>query len=368
MALSLKDLRKIARKFRFSPDQDVMNEESSLHSKVVQFCRSENPVARHTEKLIEDRFGVHAKRLAGRDPEDVIRCVTEAPQELGVPLWAILWNIATRTSAELGRLETVVFGVIHLLEHQLVKDHWESLIAEAGAEESQVNQASQIMPLKKSLLEIQREKTRLEKANEDLTRKLYAIEAQHVAAKIEAPHAHNDRAGCRCCAARKIERFKSALEETRSRNRELEAEVSELRREITELVAELSDRASASSEIDLTPAENPPQLNIALEGKSVALVGGIDSLECHYKSLIESMGGCFWRHNGNCCGGDKPLLDCIASADLVVCPIEVNSHMAAKSVKRLCKARGIPCCFPRSASLSGLKRAVEEHYSSANVA
>ena len=154
MALSLKDLRKIARKFRFSHDLDVMNEESSLHSKVVQFCRTESAVARHTEKLIEERFIVHGKRLAGRDREDVIRCVAEAPEELGVPLWAILWNLATRSPQNMARLEGVVFGVVHMLEHRLVKEHWESIISGRVAGESPADEASEIMHLKRSLLDI----------------------------------------------------------------------------------------------------------------------------------------------------------------------------------------------------------------------
>ena len=52
----------------------------------------------------------------------------------------------------------------------------------------------------------------------------------------------------------------------------------------------------------------------------------------------------------------------------MVCPVEVNSHNAAKSVKKICRARGVRCCFPRSAGITGLKRALKEHYSDQQVA
>jgi hypothetical protein len=105
-----------------------------------------------------------------------------------------------------------------------------------------------------------------------------------------------------------------------------------------------------------------------LREKHVAMVGGIDSLECHYRDLVEAMGGTFRRHDGDCRGGECLIEDCVRKADLVVCPIEVNSHNAAKSVKKLCRSYGVACCFPRTAGLSAFRSAIEEHFSESQVA
>ena len=43
-------------------------------------------------------------------------------------------------------------------------------------------------------------------------------------------------------------------------------------------------------------------------------------------------------------------------------------RLCAKSVKKICKSRGVRCCFPRSASITGLKKALQEHYSDQQVA
>ena len=102
-----------------------------------------------------------------------------------------------------------------------------------------------------------------------------------------------------------------------------------MKAELDAVVAELSDR---DRDEEPTP-EVLPQCNcparIVLEGRSVAMVGGIGSLEHHYRELIEEMGGRFCRHSGDCRRGERLLEDCISAADLVVCPIKVNSHNAA---------------------------------------
>lgn len=101
---------------------------------------------------------------------------------------------------------------------------------------------------------------------------------------------------------------------------------------------------------------------------SIAMVGGIESLEKHYRQLIESMGGRFNRHDGYCRGGQDSLEEVISQANLVVCPIEVNSHNAARFAKKICKVKGIPCCFVKSASLASLKRTVEDSLQKASAA
>lgn len=93
------------------------------------------------------------------------------------------------------------------------------------------------------------------------------------------------------------------------------------------------------------------------------MVGGMESLECHYRQLIESAGGRFGRHDGVSDDDGEDLEECIAGSDLVVCPVATTGCSAAKWVKRICKACGVRCCFPKSASLTALRRALQEHYS-----
>ena len=92
------------------------------------------------------------------------------------------------------------------------------------------------------------------------------------------------------------------------------------------------------------------------------MVGGIDSLEVHYRNLVEQSGGEFCRHDGTCCRGERKLEECIRNADLVVCPVSVNSHFGAIGVKKVCKRHGISCRFPDSAGLGSLRTILLQHF------
>ncbi len=149
------------------------------------------------------------------------------------------------------------------------------------------------------------------------------------------------------------------LEEERNRSKSFQSEITLFRNEIDGLMSELADLSRQQNETTCGVPKATCPISNFLNGMSVAMVGGLDSLETHYKNLIESMGGKFHRHDGYCRNGEDGLEDVIGKANLVVCPIEVNSHNAARSAKRICKARGIPCCFVKSASLATLKRTIE---------
>jgi len=105
-------------------------------------------------------------------------------------------------------------------------------------------------------------------------------------------------------------------------------------------------------------------LSHCLRGKRIAMVGGMDNLEAHYRRLVEQSGGNFCRHDGKCSRGDRRLEECIRNADLVVCPIRINSHFGTSRVKKVCRRYGITCCFPDSAGLGALRATLIQHFAS----
>jgi hypothetical protein len=362
MALDVRDLRKIARKFGISKDDPLMDEEFVLHTTVVQLCNTDNVVSRHTEKLIERRFEVHSKKLPLENPTEMIERVRSNPVELQAPLWTVLWGLATRGRLAHAKLESSLFGFVHMLEHRLLREYWNSLLTEENTAQEEHEKDKEILQLKRSLLDMQWANGKLERIVENLRIKVASSEQDHAGAGHIAATVPVNQSGCRCTNGKKLHDLKALLAEEKDRNRDLEAETAHLKQEIDALVSKLHrDGDGAVLEKDAGQKLASP-FEVALQGKKVTLVGGIESLECHYRDLIESLGGQFCRHDGNCSGGDRGLENCILGSALVVCPVEVTSHNAAKSVKKMCKIRGVPCCFPRSASITGLKKALEDHY------
>ncbi|ABO51226.1 hypothetical protein Dred_2722 [Desulforamulus reducens MI-1] len=92
--------------------------------------------------------------------------------------------------------------------------------------------------------------------------------------------------------------------------------------------------------------------------KRILMVGGITKIEARYRSLIEDTGNEFEYLDGYMKGGEKVLDSKIRRCDLVLCPVDCNSHNACVSVKKLCKKYGKPFKMLTSSSVSGIAQVI----------
>ncbi len=94
--------------------------------------------------------------------------------------------------------------------------------------------------------------------------------------------------------------------------------------------------------------------------RRILIVGGISKLKKFYQDMIEKMGGVFEYHDG---GNGSRLTDdilqgLVSRADVVLCPVNVNSHRACLSIKRICKTHHKPYYMLASSSLSSISEAL----------
>lgn len=357
-AFDNKDVNSIAKRFKLKNHNDLVDDELAFHSAFVEYCQTENPLSRYIEKTLKRKYEAYSSKLTELDPLVILQTLRRNPENLSVPLWAALWGVATSDGG--AKYEPAFFGFVHLLEHRLVREYWKDLTSSNYNVPVSKQKSEAVLELKKSVLATKRELDKLKKTNFRLQQKLILNEAQAGPLKtvdLTAPHTS---CSCNCNNKQKIVELRQMLEEERNRSKSFQGEITLFRNEIDGLMAELADLSRQQNENTCGVPKTTCPISSFLNGMSVAMVGGLDSLEAHYKKLIESMGGKFHRHDGYCRNGDDALEDVIGKANLVVCPIEVNSHNAARSAKRICKARGIPCCFVKSASLATLKRTIEK--------
>lgn len=93
--------------------------------------------------------------------------------------------------------------------------------------------------------------------------------------------------------------------------------------------------------------------------KSVLIVGGITKFKTIYKDIVEGSGWKFEYLDGYMKGGDRVLDNKIKKCDVILCPIDCNSHNACLSVKKLCKKHGKPYQMLASSSVSGITQAIK---------
>jgi hypothetical protein len=359
MAFDLQELKKIGRKFGLIIKDTALEEDFAFHSAIVGMCGKESNLSRYVQKTIERRFLRYAKRLNQQGLSDITGMVMNKSECSGIPLWAILWHLAISQISGGDQLETALFGHIHMLEHRLLKDFWDE--EEGHREKIENDYREEISNLRKEIVRLRAVNSDLEKASRRLTSRsgpaLANSEALPSSTKAESRAWSNDQ-------SRKLETLKNLLDESRAKNQKLAQDFSQAKKQIEALTRELVSQEIPDSGGSKEPTLNGCQcpLNHSLRGKRIAMVGGIDSLEAHYKNLVERSGGKFCRHDGKCCRGERVLEDCIRNADLVVCPISVNSHFGASGVKRVCRRHGISCSFPDSAGLGSLRNVLAQHF------
>ena len=92
--------------------------------------------------------------------------------------------------------------------------------------------------------------------------------------------------------------------------------------------------------------------------RRIFMIGGITKMKSHYKNIIEKAGGEFDYHDGyiKSAGGDIEAK--VKRSDLVLCPVNCNSHNACIRVKKLCNQHKTPLKILSSSSLSAVSQAV----------
>jgi hypothetical protein len=79
-----------------------------------------------------------------------------------------------------------------------------------------------------------------------------------------------------------------------------------------------------------------------LAARKVLCIGGRAALYPEYCRVVEAAGGSLFFYRGDPQIGGEKLLELLAQADMVVCPVDCVNHQAYFTVKRYCKYSGMP--------------------------
>ncbi len=94
--------------------------------------------------------------------------------------------------------------------------------------------------------------------------------------------------------------------------------------------------------------------------KRVLIVGGVERMEPQYRTLVERCGGILDYHDGKMQGGARKLERSLQRADIIICPVNCNSHGACLMVKNLAKKHRKVVHLLPNASISTVTRVFGE--------
>jgi small-conductance mechanosensitive channel len=98
--------------------------------------------------------------------------------------------------------------------------------------------------------------------------------------------------------------------------------------------------------------------NYRLCAKRVFMIGGITKMKSYYRDIVEKAGGQFDYHDGYLKNSKADLAAKVKRCDVVVCPVNCNSHNACLRVKKLCNRYNKELKILNNASLSAVTQAL----------
>ena len=157
----------------------------------------------------------------------------------------------------------------------------------------------------------------------------------------------------------KIERQQQIIHSLRCHKKENQGLQQDLA-ELQALNAELNSRLAGLDAGRRQPACSPDCPSYATCARRILLVGGITKMAAHYREIVTDHGATFDHHDGYMRDGEQTLEGQINRCDLVLCPVDVNSHSACLSVKKICKRLNKPYRMLPSSSISTVARSLKE--------
>ena len=332
--------------------------ESEMHGALVRACAERNPISEYIDKTLKERFERYKRRLKGLDQEDISLLIERGDISKDVPLAALIWFAARDQDEKIREIEGRVFNAVHIREHRALR-FYDDLCRELpldGTDKEVISELRSGLELNEKLKRnLDRSKQKIDQFKSEID----AIRADKSELSIELKEEKRLNEELR----RRWEN--SGGEEALEQIENLKREVKFLTGEIDLLNEELIGRIAKKpilgigcwrDYIEERPMIDDTDSGSSLEGKNIALVGGVESLVPCYKETVESFGGVFYHHCGICSMNRREMEELVEKVDAVFCPVDMNSHNACRYAKKACKFRNKPCYFLKSSGLTAFRK------------
>ncbi|WP_419662024.1 conserved uncharacterized protein, DUF2325 [Desulfosarcina variabilis str. Montpellier] len=335
-----------------------------IHEKLVASLESENRLSRRVDNLLDRKYGKQVMPLLDLNGEAFTNHFKAALEsgEAAAVLWAA--GIHPNLPVEANR---DIFGEIHMTMHWTAEERLRKRRKLARQEKELTRlrervkaQSSQYRSMKKQVEAYQKDCNRLESelaaAKDEKTNLQQNLDAldrhqQIEALEIENRRIQQDYVSLSMRLEQALRQVAALEEKNRCLNLQLE-EASNLNRHVQEetqaIIGEMTNwnRCDASC----------PSFDLCK--KRILMVGGITRMESLYRELVEGCGGVFEYHDGYVKKGAKCLEGRLKRADMVICPVNCNSHAACSIVKNLGKKHNKPVHMLPNSSLSAVSQVI----------
>ena len=329
-----------------------------MHELFVNAAATENPLSRKMSQLLRRKYEREAAPLRLLSEEDFLAQWKEAfsaGQYVG-----FLWAAATRRLSDEAR--RTVYGAVHMAMHSIAEEQTRIRRFIVELERKNEQQANRIRLLKEreaasrggmeqaeeGRRALAQENAALRDERNRLKAELDAMyEASTALWEIRGPELEAENENLREALASLTQRFEGQRELVNSLLKQGRA-----RFEQGNLPGMAADSCGTCCGRDCD--ESCPSFDLC--SKRVLIVGGVERMESLYREFIEGGGGVLDYHNGSLQGGTRQLERSLRRADIILCPVNCNSHGACIKVKNLAKKHNKTFYMLPNGSLSTISR------------
>ena len=369
ICLTLPEQKQVLKKAGVSPKGKSPFE---IHEILVGCSDKENRVSKQVDRLVNRKFRAEITPLL------------ELSEKVFMGHWAscfhggtfvgAFWAAAIRSdlSAEArGR----IFGDVHMSMHGNVEQDARFKRQLALYRDENTKMSVKARNAARSRKALQKENAKLQKEREDLLDRLSSREKEilrlnetlselKVAGRIEDLELEIERLGEELAGLLKtIEEKDARVTRYEMKNRRLSQALVKQKNANLSLQKEREMLIQASFQPNRCDKTCP---SYDLCKRRVLMVGGLTKMESLYRQVIEAKNGIFEYHDGYMQNGIKNLERRVRRADMVLCPVNCNSHAACALVKKLGKKHKKPVRLLAGASLNAIGAAISEKYASDN--
>ncbi len=377
MCLTLSEQKQLIKKAGISMKKPTLFE---IHEVLVASSSSENALSRKIDSFLVRKFSRETKSFDSMS-EDNLKEQWRSHFKSG-EYTGIFWYLTSRSDLSKDFLKAL-FGDIHMSMHinalergklirqsQLLEDKKREAYEKANSEMRQRKSLEKHVVLLSR--EIEELKARLVVSEKDISS---FVEIESDPANIEIDH--NLVADIESLKRENIvlaESQKSLSEKTNELERQTIKLESENRYLSDELLRKSLIEAEFQKEIEQIMAQlhrmnscdkSCPSFDLCK--KRVLIVGGISKMESLYRQVVELNGGLFEYHDGYVKGGTDRLECSFKRADIVLCPVNCNSHAACSLVKQLGKKHNKPVQMLAGAGLNAIFNGIRVRHKSGSI-
>jgi hypothetical protein len=361
MCLTLSEQKHMLKKAGFS----LKNKSPyDIHEILVAGAESENRLSQKVDRLLNHKYGRRAEALHHLAEQDFLCCWKDA-FETGQYLTEFWAAVSRRDLSVTSKKE--IFGAIHMAMHANADQTARATRRLALLESKAVEQGGKIKGLNLSRRTLAKEYGALTRRLAELKNRLACAEQENGRLRSEPP----DRTMSHRALALEQEnqRLQAALADQAGRIKAKDRKLLAMTEHIAQLSTKVEEQRQAEVvfkkeaqetlqtffEMNRCDSECPA---FDLCSKRVLIVGGIARMEALYRRLIETSGGFFEYHDGYMNCGAKKLESRLKRADIVLCPVNCNSHAACAMVKNLGKKHNKPVHMLANFSLSAVSQVI----------